>query len=385
LAAADYRGTIRLFDAESGAFRRALHAHKAMVLELAITNDGQTLVSRSADGTVKIWNLSENDCPSLLRGHSSPIHSVAFAQSGELVSVDLAGKLKRWELKTGTEVSSRKLKIDNAPTESWIHAELSSDGESVVVCTRDQVGHILDSATGRERFRCVAPIGWSKHREFSSDGRLFAAFEGKHVHVFEADSGRVRTTIPTPPGSFDCLTFLPNGKQLATVDAQRICIWNIADGKQQSSIWNLQWVGLPFLSQTLVCSPDGRMLAGGAMVPGGPNVRTLQLWDVRHKVMIASKNASQTGIFNLIFSPDSKTLVLSVSESPPHLKLWNVAVQEEVGTLRSASPGERFGLPGAPTIAFSRDGRVLAQGNADGTIDLFWGQYDQKQPDVSTP
>ena len=354
-------------------------------MELAITDDGQTLVSRCADGTVKIWNLSENDCPSLLRGHAAPIRSVAFAQSGELVSVDTAGTLKRWELKMGTEVSSRQLKIDNTPTESWINAELSSDGESVVVCTRDQVGHILDSATGSERFRCVAPIGWSKHREFSSDGRLFAAFEGRHVHVFEADSGQVRTTIPTPPGSFDCLTFLPNGKQLATVDPQRICIWSIADGKQQSSIWNLQWVGLPFVSQTLACSPDGRMLAGGAIHPGGPNGCTLQLWDVGHKVMIASKNGYQTGISNLIFSPDSKTLVLSVSESPSRLKLWNVAVQEEVATLRSALPGEQFGLPGAPTIAFSRDGWVLAQGNSDGTIELFWGQYDQQHPGGPTP
>ena len=378
LAVATSRGTIRLHDAESGEVQRTLHGHKGGVLEIAITSDGATLVSRSMDGSVKIWDLNDKGRPSILRGHTAAVRSLAFAPTGDLLSVDSAGTVKRWDVRGGTELASRELAVDQTPASTWIHAELSCDGQSVVVCTRAQVGHVLDCTTGTERFRCTAPTVWSKHRDFSRDGRLFAAYEGNRVRVFETDSGKVRADIPAPAGGFNCLVFLPDGERLATADLHRECLWNIADGKAQKSIWNSPGTGFPFMAGVLSCSPDGRILAAGAMLPGGRHGGTVQLWEIANGKEIAALKGDQTGVANLVFSPDSKTLVLSVIETPPRLKLWNVAVQEEVATLRSASTAAQLsGLMAEPTIAFSRDGRLLASGNSDGTIDLFWGETDE--------
>ena len=170
----------------------------------------------------------------------------------------------------------------------------------------------------------------------SHDGRLFAAYEGQRVRVFETVSGQVKANIATAAGSgLACLAFLLDGERLATVDIDRECFWNIADGKPQRSIWNATAMGRHlFFPQVAACSPDGRILAAGAMQPGGRYSGTLQLWDIASGKEIAALRGDQMGVADLVFSPDSKTLVLSAIESPPRLRLWHAAVREEVALLR---------------------------------------------------
>jgi len=377
LAVTTDRSTIDLHDAKSGEVRRTLRGHNGQVTGIAITNDGRRLVSRSIiDRSVKIWDLSDTRRPSLLLGHKGAVRALAFAPSGELLSVDAAGTLKRWDARSGTELSSLQLAIDQSPPDMWSDAELSPDGGSVVICTPDKVGHVLDCTTGNERFRCTAPQVWSKHRDFSDDGTLFAAYEGDRVRVWDTVSGEVRANIPQQPG-LACLAFHPDGKRLVTADHFRECLWNIVDGKPQSSIWNPVVGGL-IAPHVLTCSPDGRILAAGCMDRLKLSLKTVQLWDLGTRKEIPELKGEQTGVDNLVFSPDSKTLVLSVFESPPRLKLWNVAVRWNVGTLRSASSSAPSPiLSPVSAMAFSRDGRLLAHGNSDGTIDLFWGETDE--------
>jgi len=48
---------------------RNIRAHSQLVSAIAITNNGQTIVRGSDDGTIKVWNLRTGTLMRTLRGH----------------------------------------------------------------------------------------------------------------------------------------------------------------------------------------------------------------------------------------------------------------------------------------------------------------------------
>lgn len=50
-------GTIKIWDLATGKLLRTLTGHSEVVLSVAISPDGQTIVSGSDDKTIKIWRL----------------------------------------------------------------------------------------------------------------------------------------------------------------------------------------------------------------------------------------------------------------------------------------------------------------------------------------
>jgi WD40 repeat protein len=61
IATAGTDGVVRLWDAQSGAHRLALHGHRSMVDKVRFSPDGSRLASVSPDGTLRIWALDLDD------------------------------------------------------------------------------------------------------------------------------------------------------------------------------------------------------------------------------------------------------------------------------------------------------------------------------------
>jgi len=61
IATAGTDGVVRLWDAQSGAHRLALHGHRIMVDKVRFSPDGSRLASVSTDGTLRIWALDLDD------------------------------------------------------------------------------------------------------------------------------------------------------------------------------------------------------------------------------------------------------------------------------------------------------------------------------------
>jgi WD40 repeat protein len=72
------------------------------VRALAISPDGQTLVSGSEDKTIKIWQLSTGQELRTLTGNSSGIHALAISPDGRTIVSGSGDKtIKIWQLSTG--------------------------------------------------------------------------------------------------------------------------------------------------------------------------------------------------------------------------------------------------------------------------------------------
>ncbi len=103
------RSAVAVLDAKTGALLQTLLGHDGPIHDLAFSPDNSRIVTASADGTARIWQLSDIKFPETMRftGHEGPVHSVAFRADGNQLVTGGADKLVRvWDLATREEVSA---------------------------------------------------------------------------------------------------------------------------------------------------------------------------------------------------------------------------------------------------------------------------------------
>lgn len=109
----------------TGEFKRTLNGHSDTIWSIAITPDNQTLVSGSADKTIRIWSLDRLAQPRILSGHSSWVTSIAISPDGNsLASGSTDGTIKFWNLHSGELLRT----IDSQSTEIFSVA-MTPDGQ----------------------------------------------------------------------------------------------------------------------------------------------------------------------------------------------------------------------------------------------------------------
>jgi type IV secretory pathway TraG/TraD family ATPase VirD4/uncharacterized protein YjiK len=159
------------------------------------------------------------------------------------------------------------------------------------------------------------------------------------------------------------LAFSPDGRMLAegSYDDPTIRLWDVATHKELAPL-----KGHTNTVNSVAFSPDGRLLASAS------DDYKAKLWDVAARTELRTLTSGQRGAVALVaYSPDGR-LVASPDERNT-IKLWDVATGNEVGALvghqRAVWGAENPGLVRA--VAFSPDGRMLAEGSQDKTINLW--------------
>jgi WD40 repeat protein len=138
--------TIKLWNLPTGQVAHTLTNHTEAVFSIAISPDGQTLVSASSDHTIKIWALSSGKELRTLTGHIEAVSSVAISPDGLiLVSASWDRTIKVWELSTGEELRTL---IDH--TKYISNVAISPDGLTLVSASWDRTIKIWKLSTGRE-------------------------------------------------------------------------------------------------------------------------------------------------------------------------------------------------------------------------------------------
>lgn len=96
---------------------RTLDAHQGWIRSLAVSPDGQFLASGGNDNIVRIWNIQDGTLVKELVGHERHVYCVYFhpQQGNYLLTGDLVGGLKQWDLSTGEAVRS----FDATPLHSY--------------------------------------------------------------------------------------------------------------------------------------------------------------------------------------------------------------------------------------------------------------------------
>jgi WD40 repeat protein len=129
------------------------------VSSVALSGDRKSMAAGSGSGAVAIWYLRENVERRVLAGHRSAVHAAAFSpDSGTLASASLDGTVKLWDVATGRCLAN----LYAHEKKAWTLA-FSPDGKPWPTGTRCSTPRKARS-THRTRFRLAAfsPRPWNR-------------------------------------------------------------------------------------------------------------------------------------------------------------------------------------------------------------------------------
>ncbi len=101
---------------------RKLKAHEGWIRSIALSPDGAHVASGGNDRVVRLWSTADGKKAGEFSGATRDVYSVRFHPGGEwVIAGDLDGKILQWEVKTGKLVRT----LDAAPLHSY------NDGQQV--------------------------------------------------------------------------------------------------------------------------------------------------------------------------------------------------------------------------------------------------------------
>ena len=106
LLSADYNGKIMVWniDATAPQPERVIDAHSGWARAIAMSPDQRQFATCGNDNLIKLWNVADFSLVRQFEGHSSHVYNVAFHPTERaIVSGDLRGNIKQWDLQTARE------------------------------------------------------------------------------------------------------------------------------------------------------------------------------------------------------------------------------------------------------------------------------------------
>ncbi|CAI4213244.1 unnamed protein product [Parascedosporium putredinis] len=243
--------TIKIWNMATGSIIYTL-GHSQVVASVAFSHDSTKLASGSRRGTIKIWDVETGGDLRTFEGHRGRVISVAFSQDSKQVSSASEDcTIKIWDLVTVSDAHTFKgngdkitfMELSPDLTGSDIHTfqcndeiasmALSHDLNQLAASTfRDSTVKIWDLVTGnqhrllegdREEVRSVA---------FSHDSKQLASgSSGGSIKIWDIATGTVIYTLAGQDGFAVSVAFSYDSKQLALgCYTGTTKIWDIATG-----------------------------------------------------------------------------------------------------------------------------------------------------------
>lgn len=106
MVACDYAGRLTWWPVAGDAPKaiRTIDAHQGWARCVSISPNGKTLATGGNDNLVKLWNAQTGEKINELRGHERHVYSTFFhPKENILLSGDLMGNVKQWDLASGKE------------------------------------------------------------------------------------------------------------------------------------------------------------------------------------------------------------------------------------------------------------------------------------------
>lgn len=102
LVSGSYDATIKVWNLRTGQLLRTLSGHSSQVSAVAISPDGKFVISGSEDKTIKVWNLHKGQSLRTLSDHSEIVWSIAISPDGQTFASGGGDRvINVWRLRTG--------------------------------------------------------------------------------------------------------------------------------------------------------------------------------------------------------------------------------------------------------------------------------------------
>jgi serine/threonine protein kinase len=290
--------------------------HNKPVNSIAISTNGQYLISGDDGGTVAVWNLTMPQQPIGTYCNNNPIYAVAI--SPNLSQIASGDRNRRVQLR-------RRESLHNSLQE--LHPDPSSlDGHS----------------------------GFVYSVEFSPDGAILASGGAdRRIRLWNTNTAKIITTFNEHQESVTAIQFMPNGKILVSAGADRsIRFWDIEHKQLLKTIAAHEQA-----INAIAISCDGRLIISGS------SDRTVQIRELGSSnlyPLIGHQDAVQA----VAISPDGKTIASGSIDGI--INLWDTDSHQLINSFQAHQAAVK-------SIVFQINGRFLITASLDRTIKIWRG------------
>ncbi|MEV0252606.1 AAA family ATPase [Nocardia sp. NPDC050712] len=320
----------RLLNTQNLPLATSLSGHSGYVNALAFRPDGQVLASAGADGSLRLWTVTDHAPGALgspIKG-DMPLESVAFSPDGTTLAAASVMGTRLWDVRDPEHPRQIGSEIPGARMPALV--AFSPDQQVLATGNKDGGVSFWDIANPADP-RSIRSI-------LSPESRYFWS-----ALVLSSDFGRAVTI---------------------EADSEEMLLWDISQPGPARRLGYLSERGL-----AAVFSPDGNTVA----VNFSGNISgnsALQIWDVRNEAEPRPIGTPLPGQVTrdkaLAFSRDGKELVNAIAGG--HLGVWEI---DDFNRL-SVSHGPLTGSKGVVTAAvFAPRGNIVATGGQDGMVRLW--------------
>lgn len=383
--------TVRLWNTTSNDEPTLLHQyHEGWVNVLAFSPDGKMLASGSTDKTVLLWDTTTDKRLAAFTGHLNGITALAFSPDATmLASASADGTVRFWDIKTGKSLATRI----NGHSQ-WIKAAtFLGENSTLVSAASNGIITFWDLKTPQNP---TLQIGehrdWFRSLVFSPDGTRLASIGVKRANMIFKTGSAVLTSrtfdnlirlTDTRTGHEVTLkethspshpTFSPDGKMLAFSSSDKIRLWHTETDHT---------LDIPFFDPNdhpeLFYHPEISALAFSPVrneLVSATETGKVQVWDTETGVALATLLAGQN--FDEFINDGEPILALTFSSdgtllavgSNQRIRLFGMFGSEKYIDLKEGIPQEE--IPhNSNVLVFSPDNDVLVNGRVSGEIQLW--------------
>ena len=252
--------------------------HESNALELAFSADGRWLAADGNDHKIYIWDVSTASKVHTLAGHEGRITGLAFRSNDELISASEDGTVRLWNV-----TEERVIRQFQAGLNQVTSIALSPDEQQVVLGVTDGTIRLWEINTDilRGPFRGHVDVVLSV--DFSSDGEQIASgSDDNTVRLWDVSTGTLVETFVGHEERVWSVAMHPDGELIASGSWDgTVRLWNYDSpsetvGEDDGSNLPLATYDRPVLS--VAFSPDARLLAVG--LANSERDNSVKLWDV---------------------------------------------------------------------------------------------------------
>jgi len=266
--------TMKLWNVETGELENTFQEHTDFVMSVAFSSsDGTDVLSGSADGTLKRWRNGKDTAISPLEEPIGLVYSVAFSPDGNyvLTSGSRHNEAKFWNIKTGSGSGT-------SPThESWIYlVAFSPDGKKALSASDDGVIMVWDFEKNDQIDGFFQNTGhvWSVAFSPKNDKLLYGDDSGV-IKVMDVSTKKEISTLKGHTGRVYSLAVSNDGnKVLSGGHDGTIKLWNMNTGKETKS-----FQGHNDIVSSILFSHDGSRALSGSYD------NTVKLWAIEGNII----------------------------------------------------------------------------------------------------
>ena len=282
-------------------------------LAIAVSPDGKCVATGSGydDYSILLWDVQKGRAVARLEGHTENVPALAFSLDGtRLVSGAENGITKIWDV--SNPARARELcTLGEHEGGVWI-AVFSPDGTKVATGSVDCSAKIWDANTGSLLHTLEEHPADVTQMEFSPDSLTLASCADCSCFIWDAETGTKKAEMVGHEGIIWCMRFSNEGDRIAT------------------------------------CSED----------------HTARVWDASTGEELVTIRQHTGPVWSVTFSPDDEEVATASYDCA-------IATCDSLsGESHRRLCDEENGSP-VNAIAYSRSGRLLAFGSADGTVRLL--------------